>query len=137
MQSKLTQTTPKMSGNPLFPGWYADPEIHFFAGPLLRLPHRLAPGAPTRLRSSAGPPSDLTDWRNEGIILDFTDIPWSTNYAAWAPSCAEHNGKYYFYFSAGDGAGMGVAVSDSPAGPFRDAIGPPARRLLPARRAAH
>lgn len=110
-----------MSGNPLFPGWYADPEIHCFAGRYYLYPTGsgdFASQASFECWSSA----DLTDWRNEGTILDFKDVPWSTNYAAWAPSCAEHNGKYFFYFSAGDGAGLGVAVSDSPAGPFRDAI---------------
>ncbi len=70
---------------------------------------------------------DLVNWRNEGIILSLTDVRWSTNFAAWAPSCARNprDGKYYFYFSAGNGAGIGVAVSDYPAGPFRDAIGIP------------
>jgi hypothetical protein len=113
-----------MSGNPLFNGWYADPELHYFAGRYYiypttsRAPHEQAS---FECWSSA----DLTNWRNEGVILDFKDVPWSTNYAAWAPSCAEKNGRYYLYFSAGDGAGLGVAVSDSPAGPFRDAIGRP------------
>lgn len=114
----------KMTGNPLFPGWYADPEIHFFAGRYYVYPTtsgHYTSQASFECWSSA----DLTDWRNEGVILDFKDVPWSTNFAAWAPSCAEKNGKYYFYFSAGDGAGLGVAVSDSPAGPFRDAIGRP------------
>ena len=77
----------------------------------------------TRCWSSA----DLVEWRNEGVILDLADVRWSTNYAAWAPSCARNprDGKYYFYFSAGDGAGIGVAVADYPFGPFRDAIGIP------------
>ena len=112
------------SGNPLFPGWYADPEIHCFQGryylyPTVSVPY--AEGTFFECWSSA----DLTNWRNEGTILDFADIPWSTNFAAWAPSVAGRNGKYYYYFSAGDGAGIGVAVSDSPAGPFRDALGIP------------
>ena len=116
--------TTKMSGNPLFPGWYADPEIHCFAGR-----YYVYPTGSRSFESQASfecwSSGDLTDWKNEGTILDFKDIPWSTNYAAWAPSCAEHQGRYFFYFSAGDGAGIGVAVSDSPAGPFRDAIGHP------------
>lgn len=110
-----------MTGNPLFQGWYADPEIHYFAGRYYIYPtgsRDLAFQASFECWSSA----DLTDWRNEGTILDFADVPWSTNYAAWAPSCAEYNGRYFFYFSAGDGAGLGVAVSDSPVGPFHDAI---------------
>ncbi len=124
----MTQNTagPRMSGNPLFPGWYADPELHFFEGRYYLYPTSSAdPFATASFECWSS--ADLTDWRNEGVILSFADVPWSTNYAAWAPSCAQspHDGKYYFYFSAGDGAGLGVAVSDSPAGPFRDAIGRP------------
>lgn len=113
-----------MTGNPLFPGWYADPEIHCFAGRYYIYPTSSHP-APSQASFECWSSSDLTNWKNEGTILDFQDIPWSTRYAAWAPSCAEHNGKYFFYFSAGDGTGIGVAVSDSPKGPFRDAIGHP------------
>lgn len=115
-----------MSGNPLFPGWYADPEIHCFDGRYYVYPTTSRPyheQTTFECFSSA----DLTNWRNEGVILDFSDILWSTQFAAWAPSCARspHDGRYYFYFSAGDGAGIGVAVSESPAGPFRDALGMP------------
>jgi beta-xylosidase len=119
-----TPTVRRMSGNPLFAGWYADPEIHFFAGRYYIYP-TTSREREEQVSFECWSSDDLTDWQNEGVILDFMDVPWSTNYAAWAPSCAEHNGKYYFYFSAGDGAGIGVAVSDSPAGPFRDAIGHP------------
>lgn len=114
----------KMTGNPLFGGWYADPELHFFAGRYYVYPTGSADFA-SQASFECWSSTDLTDWRNEGVILDFKDVPWSTNFAAWAPSCAEKDGKYFFYFSAGDGAGLGVAVSDSPAGPFRDAIGRP------------
>ncbi|MBC7807737.1 MAG: family 43 glycosylhydrolase [Akkermansiaceae bacterium] len=116
--------TPRHSGNPVFPGWYADPEIHCFAGRYYIYPTTSRPFA-EQTSYECWSSDDLTDWRNEGVILDFRDVPWSTNYAAWAPSCAERNGKYYLYFSAGDGAGIGVAASDTPTGPFRDAIGIP------------
>jgi hypothetical protein len=81
----------RMSGNPLFAGWYADPELHYFAGRYYLYPttdRDLHEQAFFECWSSA----DLTTWRNEGVILDFKDVPWSTNYAAWAPSCAEKNG---------------------------------------------
>lgn len=110
--------------NPIFPGWYADPELHFFEGRYWIYPtYSAAYEEQTFFEAFSSP--DLVDWRNEGRILDFADVPWSTNRAAWAPSCAEMNGRYYFYFSAGDGAGIGVAVADSPGGPFRDALGKP------------
>lgn len=113
-----------MSGNPVLPGWWADPEIHYFEGRYYIYPTTssdFVEQASFECWSSA----DLTDWRHEGVILSLADVGWSTNYAAWAPSCAHANGKYYLYFSAGDGAGIGVAVADSPSGPFRDAIGIP------------
>lgn len=117
-------STTKMSGNPLFPGWYADPELHFFGGRYYIYP-TASRAYEEQTYFECWSSADLTQWRNEGVILELKDIPWSTNFAAWAPSCAERNGKYYLYFSAGDGAGIGVAVADSPAGPFKDAIGRP------------
>src|SRR3546814_7486045 len=52
-------------------------------------------------------------------------------YAGWAPSAIEKVGKYYLFFGANDiqsddqFGGIGVAVSDRPEGPFKDAIGKP------------
>ena len=115
---------PRLSGNPIFPGWYADPELHIFAGRYYLYPTYSAEYEKQTF-FEAWSSSDLTDWRSEGRILDFADVPWSTNRAAWAPSAIERGGRYYFYFSAGDGAGLGVAVAEHPAGPFRDALGRP------------
>jgi beta-xylosidase len=116
----------RMSGNPLFAGWYADPEIHCFNGRYYIYPTGSASFEKQHV-FECWSSDDLTNWKHEGVILDLDDVLWSTQYAAWAPSCAQSplDGKFYLYFSAGDGAGIGVAVSDSPAGPFRDAIGMP------------
>lgn len=120
----MRDTSRPTSGNPLFSGWYADPEIHFFEGRYYLYPTTSRPFHEQTF-FECWSSADLTNWRNEDIILDFKDVGWSTNYAAWAPSCAARNGRYYLYFSAGDGAGIGVAVADAPTGPFRDAIGHP------------
>ena len=112
------------SGNPLFEGWYADPEIHFFDGKFYVYPTFSAEYERQTFFDAFSSP-DLVTWRKHPNILDFSDVPWSTNRAAWAPSVAEKAGKYYLYFSAGDGAGIGVAVADHPQGPFRDALGTP------------
>lgn len=110
--------------NPVIPGWYADPELHLFAGRYWIYPtYSAAYEEQTFFEAFSSP--DLVTWTAEGRVLDFKDVPWSTNRAAWAPSVAERGGKYYIYFSAGDGAGIGVAVADHPAGPFRDALGEP------------
>jgi len=110
--------------NPIFPGWYADPELHLFAGRYYLYPTYSAPYEEQTF-FEAWSSADLVQWHSEGRILDFADVPWSTNRCAWAPSVAERGGKYYFYFSAGDGAGLGVAIADHPAGPFTDALGKP------------
>ncbi len=114
----------RMSGNPVFPGWYADPELHLFQGRYYIYPTTSA-AYEEQTYFEVFSSSDLTDWTAHGKVLDFADVPWSTNRAAWAPSVAEKDGRYYMYFSAGDGAGIGVAVADHPAGPFRDALGKP------------
>ena len=111
-------------GNPVLAGWYADPEIHFFAGRYYLYPTYSAPYEEQTF-FEAFVSDDLETWSPAGRILDFKDVPWSTQRAAWAPSIAEKDGRYYFYFSAGDGAGLGVAVCDEPAGRFVDALGHP------------
>jgi hypothetical protein len=67
---------------------------------------------------------NLTDWTDHGVILNQENVPWgrSDGYAMWAPDCVEKDGKYYFYFpdapKSGRGFAVGVAVADSPEGPF-------------------
>jgi len=81
--------------------------------------------------------ADLVNWTAHGRILSLDEVSWADNYA-WAPDAAYRNGKYYLMFPAGTGIkdranphkstkwmGIGVAVSDSPTGPFKDAIGAP------------
>lgn len=69
---------------------------------------------------------DLIDWTDHGIIVSQDRVPWvdSGSYTMWAPECVEKDGRYYFYFpaAANDGSPgfhVGVAVADSPEGPFR------------------
>jgi arabinoxylan arabinofuranohydrolase len=65
--------------------------------------------------------SDLKNWTDHGIVFQVPeDAAWTQN--SWAPSPAERNGKFYLYFGNG-GSAIGVAVADSPTGPFMDAIG--------------
>ncbi len=65
---------------------------------------------------------DLVSWRIHGPVLEYGDIPWiPTGKHAWAPGLAEKDGRYYLYFSAGPKPSyIGVAVAESPAGPFVD-----------------
>jgi beta-xylosidase len=66
---------------------------------------------------------NLTDWTDHGVVLSLDEVSWASE-NAWAPDCGFYNGKYYFYFPT-DRSHIGVAVGDSPAGPFTDAIGKP------------
>ena len=73
--------------------------------------------------------TNLTDWNYENqIYYGNNDSTWNEN-AFWAPECYKFNGKYYLFYSAnwkvnptneGENFHIGVAVSDSPTGPFDD-----------------
>jgi beta-xylosidase len=65
---------------------------------------------------------DLVEWTDHGVALDLsTDVTWAQSHA-WAPAIAGKNGTFYLYYTAENN--IGVAVADSPTGPFRD-IGRP------------
>lgn len=66
--------------------------------------------------------SDLKIWTDEGSMFDCKDIGWNDG-PAWDGDCVEANGKYWYYFPMVDK--IGVAVSDRPTGPFKDALGRP------------
>ncbi|MFE9748909.1 glycoside hydrolase family 43 protein [Saccharothrix saharensis] len=72
--------------------------------------------------------TDAATWTDHGARANIGTFPWS-GADAWASEVEPRNGKYYWYTSVnGNGAGwmdIGVAVGDSPLGPFRDAKGGP------------
>ena len=69
---------------------------------------------------------DLVEWKAHGSPLKPTDFAWSSG-QAWASQVIERGGKFYFYAAVQHAAlrskAIGVAVSDSPTGPFVDARG--------------
>jgi beta-xylosidase len=71
---------------------------------------------------------DMVTWTDHGVIMKPTDFSWSIG-EAWASQVMEYEGKYYFFVSTQCGdpncKAVGVAVSDTPTGPFVDAIGRP------------
>jgi beta-xylosidase len=72
--------------------------------------------------------TDATNWTNHGPRLNLGNFRWA-GADAWAAEVEPRNGKYYWYVSInGNGPGwmnIGVAVGDSPLGPFTDARGGP------------
>lgn len=66
---------------------------------------------------------DMKNWTYESKIMNSSDIKGGNNHEAWAGQVAKgSDGKYYFYYCTqfSDGKGVGVGVSDSPTGPFKD-----------------
>ncbi|MFF9800092.1 family 43 glycosylhydrolase [Streptomyces rochei] len=109
--------------SPVLPGLYADPDVRYMDGRYWIYP--TTDGFPgwSGTRFKAFSSRDLVHWRDHGVILDLgPDVAWADG-NAWAPAIAERDGKYYFYFCAEQQ--IGVAVADSPAGPFKDALGGP------------
>lgn len=117
-----------MSGNPVFPGWYADPEAAIFDKTYWIYPTFSAPyDQQTVLNAFSSP--DLVNWTKHFNIVDTSAIKWAKR-AMWAPAITQKDGKYYLFFGAndvheGEVGGIGVAVSDKPEGPFKDLIGKP------------
>ena len=72
--------------------------------------------------------SDMVNWTDHGSLLNLNSFSWADD-RAWAAQTIERNGKFYWYICAhskiGGGMAIGVAVGDTPTGPFRDAIGKP------------
>lgn len=118
-----------MSGNPLFQGWYADPEAHIYDNVYWIYPTYSYPFSQQLFMDAFSSP-DLITWTKHSRVISQDSIRWLRN-AMWAPSIIRANGKYYFFFGANniqnndEYGGIGVAVSDSPAGPFSDALGHP------------
>lgn len=73
--------------------------------------------------------TDMQNWTDHGTILSWDSFEWGEENTAWAAQCIERNGKFYMYVtlvpSATGGRAIGVAVADSPTGPFKDALGKP------------
>ena len=71
---------------------------------------------------------DMVNWQDHGSPLALETFAWADD-RAWASQCIERDGKFYWYICAhckqSGGMAIGVAVSDSPTGPFRDALGKP------------
>ncbi len=125
----IYQVSATVEGNPVVPGFHADPEIlysqktkKYYLYPTSD-GYRGWGGYSFKVYSS----TDLVNWTDEGTFLDLrTDqVPWASG-NAWAPCIEEKmidgQYKYFFYYSgeAGNGKQIGVAIADDPTGPFVD-----------------
>jgi len=108
----------------------ADPSAHVFNGKIYIYPsHDIDAGIPF---NDNGDHFGMEDYHvfsmenieseviDNGVALHVKDVPWAAK-QMWAPDAACKNGKYYLYFPAKRADGIfqiGVAISDSPTGPF-------------------
>ena len=128
MTTTALAQTPR-SGNPILPGWYADPEAHVFETQYWIFPTYSAP-YDQQTFMDAFSSRDLVTWTKHPRVLDIADVHWAKR-ALWAPSIVEKDGWYYLFFGANDiqndqqAGGIGVARSRRPEGPFKDVIGKP------------
>jgi beta-xylosidase len=143
-----------LSGNPLFPGWYADPEAIIFGDTYWIFPTWSDDDGTSKLTTEftdyqqqirqntvnpqylkqtfldAFSSKDLVHWEKHPHVLDVKDISWA-GYAVWAPSILKKGDKYFLFFGANDiqnnqqPGGIGVAVSDRPEGPYKDHLEKP------------
>lgn len=110
--------------NPVLEGYYADPEILYSENTQRYYIYPTSDGFEGwggyyfKVFSS----ENMTDWTDEGLILDLReDVDWANN-NAWAPAIIEKKikGKYkYFYYFTAEKK-IGVATSDHPTGRFKD-----------------
>lgn len=131
MTDKNSDKQLKFTDQPLVTHVYtADPSAHYFDGRIYIYPSHDVEGGVAfndngdhfcmedyHVFSMAEPFGEVTD---HGIALSVKDVPWAAR-QMWAPDATEKNGKYYFYFPAKDPNDvfyLGVAVGDSPTGPF-------------------
>lgn len=143
-----------LSGNPVFAGWYADPEAIIIGNEYWIYPtysddygtpdvspeisheqkalqkNSITPHYLKQTFFNAFSSQDLVTWKKHSHVLDIKNVKWAS-YSVWAPAIFPANGKFYLFFGANDiqndsqPGGIGVAVADQPAGPFVDTLGKP------------
>lgn len=119
-------TNPQVSGSEaigaapsILDGFYADPNLIEFDGVFYLYPTTdgLADWAADSF--SVFSSTDLVDWEDRGVIFSVADdTTWARGFA-WAPAISRRDGRFYLYYTA-DQENIGVAVADSPLGPFVD-----------------
>lgn len=128
-QAQQVKKKPGYSGNPLFPGWYADPEAIVFDKSYWIYPTFSAPYE-KQVFLDAFSSTNLVKWNKHERIIDTNRIKWAHK-AMWAPAIIKKGEQYFLFFAANDiqsnkeKGGIGVAVADAPSGPFKDHIGWP------------
>jgi beta-xylosidase len=117
------------NNNPIFQGWYADPEGIIFDKTYWVYP-TFSARYEDQIFMDAFSSKDLTNWKKHPRIIDTTAVKWAKK-AMWAPSIIKNKNKYFLFFGANDIqndneiGGIGVAVASKPEGPYKDYLGKP------------
>lgn len=117
------------NNNPIFKGWYADPEGIIFNKTYWVYPTFSAPYNDQVFLDAFSSP-DLTHWTKHSRIIDTSAVKWAKR-AMWAPSIIKNKNKYFLFFGANDIqndkeiGGIGIAVASKPEGPYKDYLGKP------------
>jgi len=76
--------------------------------------------------------TDMVNWTDHGAVMSDVDFSWGKEATFWASQVIDRNGRFYAYVpiergsgTGGAGPQIGVGVSDSPFGPFRDPLNRP------------
>ncbi|MDR2912905.1 MAG: glycoside hydrolase family 43 protein [Alistipes sp.] len=117
-----------VSGNPIFGGWYADPHAVVYGKTCWVFPTYSARYSEQTFLDAFSS-RDLVNWTKHERIIDTNSVKWADS-CMWAPAHIEKDGKYYLFFGANDAqeghpGGIGVAVANSPEGPYEDLLGRP------------
>jgi len=125
----LTAQKIKMSGNPVFEGWYADPEGVVYDNEYWIFPTYSAPYE-EQVFIDAFSSKDLVKWKRRKKVIDTTEVRWAKR-AMWAPSVIKKEDNYYLFFAANDiqndeqVGGIGIGIANQPEGPYKDYLGQP------------
>ncbi|WP_346856072.1 glycoside hydrolase family 43 protein [uncultured Draconibacterium sp.] len=115
--------------NPVFEGWYADPEGIVFDDEYWIFPTYSAPYE-EQIFMDAFSSKDLVTWEKHASVIDTDEVKWA-NKAMWAPAIIKKGENYFLFFAANDiqsddeEGGIGIGISDKPGGPYRDYLGKP------------
>ena len=110
--------------NPISKNWYADPESRVYGDTVYMYVTNSLPFE-QQLNIDLVTTKDLEHFETYRSILDMTTFK-GADFAIWAPSVVDKDGKYYIVFAANDihpedeRGGLYIGVSDDPHGPFKN-----------------
>ncbi|MBN1985905.1 MAG: glycoside hydrolase family 43 protein [Prolixibacteraceae bacterium] len=115
--------------NPVFEGWYADPEGIIFDDKYWIYPTYSAPYNEQVFMDAFSSP-DLVTWTKHKRIIDTAAVKWAKR-AMWAPAIVKKDDHYFLFFAANDiqndneKGGIGIGIAKQPEGPYKDYLGKP------------